>query len=265
MNSSQNIVSKNFARIIQRLKATGQIGTYTQFAKTINYSPQSLNEILKGRRDVTIEVLRKLFIAYRINPAEVFDIKVEQQKNSPTQNGQPELPPHFCLQTIKLIENLKMFEWMKNYNNPKFYERLLTFQIPWEGTPGNDLICIRYNEDMMHPTLHYNDWLIIQRIPSVTELSIAKIYIILSSHGLLIRRMKKISGEHQYLVLQSDNLYQLKQKVKIQDIMAIYEVKARFTHTLSTPLWEKTKQLNNLLEDYQLLRVAPENPEKQRH
>ncbi|GET24477.1 XRE family transcriptional regulator [Prolixibacter sp. NT017] len=265
MNGKQNITSQNFTKIVKKLKATGQIDTYTQFAKTIEYSPQSLNEILKGRRDVTIEVLRKLFITYHIDPAEIFNIKPFNQNKVKDTDSQTSLPTHLSLQTIRLIEKLQTFEWMKNYNNQEFYDNLPTFQIPWEGSPSDDLICIRYNEDMMHPTLQYNDWLVIRSRQSAKELSIGRIYIILSSHGLLIRRLKKISGDKQFLLLQSDNLYQIKQKVEVQDILAIYEVEARFTHTLSIPSWENTRRLNHLLEDYQLLRLAPGGLEKRQH
>jgi len=39
-----------------------------QFALSLDYLPQSLSEILKGRRDVTLELLRKGVEKYAMNP-----------------------------------------------------------------------------------------------------------------------------------------------------------------------------------------------------
>lgn len=240
MNGQQNIVSKNFVKVVRQLKSGGQIDTYTQFARSLDYSPQSLNEILKGRRDVTIEVLRKLFIHYQINPIEIFDVHPGQTVHPAGHTSHSALPAHLSLQTVRLIENLKMFDWMKNYNDPEFYNELPVYQIPWEKPVENELICIRYTEDMMHPTLQYNDWLLLRSQTPETELKAGRIYVIISSQGLLIRRLKEI-GEHPWLLLQSDNLYQIKQKVNRQDILAIYEVEGRLTHSLSRPAWDKPK------------------------
>ncbi len=53
----QNFISQRFADIVKALKAEKKINSYAQLAKNLNYRPQSLNEILKGRRNVNIEVL----------------------------------------------------------------------------------------------------------------------------------------------------------------------------------------------------------------
>ena len=39
---------------------------------SLEYLPQSLSEILKGRRDVTIELLRKAVDKYKINPVYIY-------------------------------------------------------------------------------------------------------------------------------------------------------------------------------------------------
>lgn len=69
----QSVVSKLFIKKLISMKTHGIINSYSEFANKLNYSPQSLNEILKGRRDVTIDVLRKLFTFYKVSPLDIFN------------------------------------------------------------------------------------------------------------------------------------------------------------------------------------------------
>jgi len=43
-----------------------------EFARSLDYLPQSLSEILKERRDVTIELLRKAVAVYKFNPVYIY-------------------------------------------------------------------------------------------------------------------------------------------------------------------------------------------------
>jgi transcriptional regulator with XRE-family HTH domain len=68
----QNIVSQRFRDVLELIQKEYLIGSMVDFCDKIDYSRQSLNEILKGRRDVTIEVLRKLFTIFPVNPTYIF-------------------------------------------------------------------------------------------------------------------------------------------------------------------------------------------------
>lgn len=66
-NFSQNTVTYAFIKAFDLLKEYGFFTTNKEFAESIDYLPQSLGEILKGRRDVTIEVIRKLVGEYPVS------------------------------------------------------------------------------------------------------------------------------------------------------------------------------------------------------
>lgn len=55
----QNIVTQRFVTVYNQLINDKKVHGMSDFANKIDYSVQSLNEILKKRRDVPIEVLRK--------------------------------------------------------------------------------------------------------------------------------------------------------------------------------------------------------------
>ena len=69
MNS---IVTQRFIKCHNQLREDKRVKSSRQFAISLDYLPQSLSEILKGRRDVTIEVLRKAIHKYKLNPTYLF-------------------------------------------------------------------------------------------------------------------------------------------------------------------------------------------------
>ncbi len=64
----QRQITERFIECHNELKNKEKIKSSRQFALALGCLPQSLNEILKGRRDVTIELLQKAVVAYELNP-----------------------------------------------------------------------------------------------------------------------------------------------------------------------------------------------------
>ena len=60
-----NVVTQRFIKCHDKLKEDNRIRSSRQFAMSLDYLPQSLSEIIKGRRDVTIELLRKAIDKYK--------------------------------------------------------------------------------------------------------------------------------------------------------------------------------------------------------
>ena len=62
------MVTDRFIYCHDELKRLRKVRSSRQFALSLDYLPQSLSEILKGRRDVTLELLRKGVEKYEMNP-----------------------------------------------------------------------------------------------------------------------------------------------------------------------------------------------------
>ena len=67
-----SIITKRFIKCHNKLREDNLVRSSRQFALSLDYLPQSLSEILKGRRDVTIELLRKSVELYKINPVYIY-------------------------------------------------------------------------------------------------------------------------------------------------------------------------------------------------
>jgi transcriptional regulator with XRE-family HTH domain len=71
MNKS-NVVTQRFAKCVKRLRENETIKSSRQFAQEVNCLPQTLSEILNGRRDATIEVIRRAVERHHFNPVFLF-------------------------------------------------------------------------------------------------------------------------------------------------------------------------------------------------
>ena len=92
MNS---IVTQRFINCHNKLRKEQRVKSSRQFAMQLEYLPQSLSEILKNRRDVTIELIRKAVEVYKMNPVYLFSgegplfMKEDDHKNFKVFYSQP--------------------------------------------------------------------------------------------------------------------------------------------------------------------------------
>ncbi|MDH3651557.1 MAG: peptidase S24, partial [Saprospiraceae bacterium] len=63
-----SIVTHRFIQCHDLLKEQGRVKSSRQFALSLDYFPQNLSDILKGKRDVPLDVIRKAVERFRINP-----------------------------------------------------------------------------------------------------------------------------------------------------------------------------------------------------
>lgn len=64
-----NTVTKRFLDCFEQLKRSNKVRSGRQFAVSLDYLPQSFSEIINGRREVTVELLRKATELYCLNPS----------------------------------------------------------------------------------------------------------------------------------------------------------------------------------------------------
>lgn len=69
MNS---IVTQRFLQCFEKIRKENRVRSGRQFALSLDYLPQSLSSMLKDKRDVPLETLRKAVEKYRFNPNYIF-------------------------------------------------------------------------------------------------------------------------------------------------------------------------------------------------
>lgn len=236
-----NVVSQRFAKCHHQLKADKRIRSSRQFAQAVDYLPQSLSEILKGRRDVTVELLRRVTEVYKINPTyllmgsgPMFLTEADHQNyrvlTTVTNPSQEELIVHVPLpaQAVYGIE----------LGDPSFIQDLPTFSLPdykyKVGThrgfdvPGNS----------MEPTLFEGDKVVCSFLePTLWETGLKDhyAYVIVTRSDVAVKRVVNHLKTGKYLELISDNTFYETYRVPLSDLREVWYVRARITPFLPSP------------------------------
>lgn len=247
MNS---IVTQRFIECHNKLKSDQRVRSSRQFALSLDYLPQSLSEILKKRRDVTIELLRKAIETYKINPVYIF-----------TGNGpmfmQEEMREEFRVLTIvtdsqndEQIVHVPMPAqegYASDLGDPTFIQNLPSYSLPDYKYKVGTHRSFDVAGDSMEPTLFEGDKVICSYLePSLWETAVKKnyVYVVITKGEVLVRRLAAYSKEEKTLQLFSDNAYYEPFTVALSNVREIWYVRAKISPFLPSP-----QNIKNILRE----------------
>lgn len=232
MNS---IVTQRFIKCHDTLREESRVRSSRQFALSLDYLPQSLSEILKGRRDVTIELLRKAVEKYKINPVYIF-----------TGEGPMFMTEedHKDFRVLTIVTNVQDDEkilhvptpaqagYAADLNDPSFIENLPTYTLPDYKYKVGTHRSFDVSGDNMEPTLYEGDKVVCSFLePTLWETAVKDnyVYIIVTRGDILVRRVTNHLKEKKVLELISDNAFYEKKEIGVGDIREIWYVRAKIS------------------------------------
>jgi hypothetical protein len=257
MNS---IITDRFINCHNKLREDGKVRSSRMFALTLGYLPQSLSEILKGRRDVTIELLRKAVEEYNFNPIYLFTgegtmfITGEENKGFRTLTIVTDRDED---ERIVHVPVPAQAGYAGEQLDPIFMEELPTFTLPdykyRTGTHRSFDVC----GDSMQPTLFEGDKVICSfQDPSYWETSLKDnyVYVIITRGDVLVKRVFNQIRAGRCLELHSDNEFYHPFNVPIGDVREIWYVRAKISPFLPAPaniqqkLRSEVQELTSLIQ-----------------
>lgn len=258
MNS---VVTQRFINCHNKLKKELRVKSSRQFAMHLEYLPQSLSEILKNRRDVTIELLRKAIEVYQMNPVYLFTgegplfMKEEEYKNFKlltivTDSSNDEKIVHVPIPA--------QAGYASESNDPIFVQDLPTYSLPDYKYKVGTHRSFDVAGDSMEPTLFEGDKVVCSYLePSLWESSIkdSYVYVIVTRGDVLVKRVHNKIREDKTLLLISDNPYYDPYITRISDIKEIWYVRAKISPFLPSPSSVK----NNIKDEMDQLRNTIQN------
>jgi phage repressor protein C with HTH and peptisase S24 domain len=155
-----NIVTQRFIKCHNTLKEENQVRSSRQFALSLDYLPQSLSEILKGRRDVTIELLRKAVEKYKINPVYLYTGEGPMFMTEEEHNDFRVLTIVASAQEDEQIVHVPIpaqLGYATELGNPKFIQGLPTYTLPDYKYKVGTHRSFDVSGDSMEPTLFEGD------------------------------------------------------------------------------------------------------------
>lgn len=258
MNS---IITQRFIRCHDKLREEGRVRSSRQFALSLEYLPQSLSEILKGRRDVTIELLRKAVEVYKLNPVYIYTGEGPMFMTEES---------HKSFRVLTIVTNTAEDErivhvpvpaqagYASELTDPTFIQDLPSYSLPDYKYKVGTHRSFDVAGDSMEPTLFEGDKVICSYLePTLWESSIKDnyVYIIVTRGDVLVKRLTNKIKSEKTLTLISDNSYYEPLDISIGDVREIWYVRAKISPFLPSPqniqnmLRDEVKELQNTIKE----------------
>lgn len=238
MNS---VITQRFIKCHDLLRKENRVRSSRQFALSLEYLPQSLSEILKGRRDVTIELLRKAVEKYKINPVYVYTgegpmfMSEEDHKNfrvlTIVTNGQDD-------ERIVHVPVPAQAGYAGQMTDPTFIQDLPTYSLPDYKYKVGTHRSFDVAGDSMETTLFEGDKVICSYLePTLWESSIKDnyVYVVVTRGDVLVKRVTNFLKKEKQLELISDNTFYEPFRVDLGDVREIWYVRAKLSPFLPSP------------------------------
>ena len=236
-----NVVSQRFIKCHNKLREEKRVRSSRAFALSLDYLPQSLSEILKGRRDVTIELLRKAIAHYKMNPVYIMTGDGPMFMTDETNQS------FRVLTTIQTPNDEEMIihvplpaqsAYSSDLGDPSFIQGLPTFSLPDYKYKVGTHRSFDIPGDSMEPTLFEGDKVVCSFLePTLWESGLKDnyAYVIVTRSDVVIRRVKNYIDESKELELFADNNYYEPYRVTLSELREIWYVRARITPFLPSP------------------------------
>jgi hypothetical protein len=228
-----NVVSQRFIKCHNKLREEKRVRSSRQFALSLDYLPQSLSEILKGRRDVTIELLRKAIATYKMNPVYIMTGDGPMFMTEETNQSFRVLTTIQTPNEDELIVHVPLpaqSVYASELGDPSFVQDLPTYSLPDYKYKVGTHRSFDVPGDSMEPTLFEGDKVVCSFLePTLWESGIKDnyAYIIVTRSDVAIRRVRNFISENKELELFADNNFYEPYRVSLSDLREIWYVRAR--------------------------------------
>lgn len=239
MNS---IVTKRFTQCVEYLKEHDRIRSIRQFSQNLDFQPQSMGEILKLKRDVTLELLRKAIEAYNFNPNFLFsglgemitDISDSGILTVITNNEQEE--------RIAYVPVAAQAGYHDHLTCPTYLQELPTFALPGYKYQQGTHRCFDVSGDSMEPTLYTSDKVVCSFVDpdmKYRNLRSNQVYVVVTTSEVLVKRVVNKLRINGTLELFSDNNYYEPYIIEGDQIQEVWRVESVISCFVSCPTHER--------------------------
>lgn len=259
-----NIVTQRFIKCHNKLREDRRIKSSRQFAVSLDYLPQSLSEILKSRRDVTIELIRKAAQLYKINPMFLFTgegpMFLSEEENRHLRVLTVVTDPRND-ERIVHVPVPAQAGYANGFDDPVFMRELPVFTLPDYRFKTGTHRSFDVSGDSMEPTVFEGDKLICSYVePSQWEHSIKDnfVYVVVTAGDVLVKRVQNQLSTQKSLILISDNQFYEPYKVHLSELKEVWSVRSRISPFLPKP----QHHLDSLRDEMSRMQQAMEQQSK---
>jgi SOS-response transcriptional repressor LexA len=226
-----NPITKRFVECHDLLKSSGVIKSSATFAEQLNTHRQTLNEILKGRRSVKIEMIQLAIEKYYFNPYYIFSGSGEKFVN-------PELDSKEIVNNITLVPVKAQAGYGDQMLDPVYKESLERFMLPIPKFSQGEYFAFEVEGESMYPTLEDGELVICSRLdPNYYTHTIKddQMYVFVTPDEVLVKRAINKLYRNDIITLQSDNPDYPDINMKASKLKEVWKVEGVFKTSLGKP------------------------------
>lgn len=225
-----------------RVKQLRKENHYSQveLAKKLDVSQSVISLIESGNASISLDILKKLSHLFDKSCDWLIYGKGEYTKLS-TDNA-----------FIPLISIEAKAGYIDNYNESDFVEALDLYKIP--GFENGRYRIFEVEGDSMVPTIFSHDKIICECIEDPHGMIEGTLNVVITKKDILVKRVYYSHEDSSKLILKSDNRDYKEMLLKLEDVLEIWEVKAKLTNSFISQSYEQTSRLDKLENEIQQMK-----------
>ncbi len=203
-----NNVTKRFVECYEELRDLGEIKSGRQFCLSLNYTPQSWSKILKGERAITLELIRKATIIYKINPTYLFT-GVGNKFMNDNENVVAVAVDDNNEERILHVPITAKAGYNEQFNDTVYLEDLETYSLPGKYFNNGTFRSFEVEGDSMEPVLHQGEIIVCSYVDDrglwKYNIKSGYVYVVVTERDVFVKRVQNRLKEENVLELESDN------------------------------------------------------------
>jgi len=252
----QDPVTQRFVLAHNELLASNVVRSSRQFALRLDYLPQSLSEILKGRRKVPLELIRKMCLEFNVCSRYLIE-----GLGAPFKEENPEGDNSVLMVVTDTQNNEKIvhipYAAQAGYGgqlaNPEYFDELPKYSLPFDNFHGGTYRSFEIAGDSMEPTLYQGEKLVCAFIEADSWISRVKnshVYIVITEDDIVVKRVENRIAIDQTIVLHSDNDFYPPRIVPASEIREFWYPRLKMSSFMDTLSSQNSmiKELNSTIE-----------------
>lgn len=231
MDKELKISSERFKKVREEQNHTQQ-----SFAQLLGIG-NSTADIERGKTKISGKVVMELLQQFSINPLWLFGKSFVQYVDI---NGGNVAPKVVILNqegqdSILLVNQKAAAGYPQNIGDVEWYDSLPSFSIPLPEYRNATYRGFQVEGDSMLPNIRPNEWVLGRAVPSITEASDSRIYIVVLKDSVLVKKMQKVANAPDRVRLISLNPEYLPIDVEVRDIQELWMVNSKLTFGINEP------------------------------
>ena len=226
---TQSTVSLNFVACLKELKISGHIRSFREFCGELDFRPQNLSQIINGKRDATIDLIRLAHEKYNFNLNYIFTgqgEKIDKHREQAQNDG-------LSLSSLLYIDEHSEDDYLKSLNDKSassFEFKSYRYNV---SKSKKDARIFEMNSKELVPFIQLGDKLICKRIAQDRWERLIRdqfVYVLVNPQGINVCRLENHISQNGTLNIVRNVSFEISEESHlIDDILELWEI----THIIS--------------------------------